>query len=50
MITLVAIITTSIIIGSNMDYVYSHVSYVLAEDEMNEIIKVMQLIGSTNVQ
>ena len=38
MVTLIAIITTFAIIGSNMDNVYAHVSYVLAEDEMNKIL------------
>ena len=36
-------ITTSVIIDSDIDNVNAHVSYVLAEDEMNKIIKIKQL-------
>jgi len=35
---LVAILTTTILLGSNMDDAYAHVSYVLAQDEMNKIM------------
>ena len=43
MIAINVFITTSVIIDSDIDNVNAHVSYVLADDGMNEIIKVKQL-------